>query len=327
MENVVKIECSNSTYVCSSHPNNNFCKEEKLFIASVNENTSNINIYKAIVSFYISELDFNSLKNIYLFLFIENMYNKDNIIVTISTPEDNKDLNISDINWSTAPDKNIHDQINVAIPNNAIGRYVKIDISNIIQYLNSYSGTYNLIIEPTNYNLTSIIQASSNNSIKPPYLNIVIDTKDTINNNSKLYNFDERNHGIDYKINSNHYTNNIDKDINYGKVEKTYSMIISELNNQSLKLASLEENLTKLCNSLDTVTSKEKSNEIFTNLKDSLDNDMLKFKNVINNDILSFKNSIKDISETLLTLSKQVNKVCGILENVIIDPIDDKSIK
>lgn len=302
MENLINIKCTDSTYLCNSYPNNNFYKEKNLLIGSIISNFQNYNLFKSLLRFHISDLNLDSAKNMYLYLFLENIHHaNNNAAINISLSENDEDFNISNINWLTCPKKNNHTQINVNIPTKSIKKYIKIDISHIIKSLTSYTNIYNILIEPLNFNSSSAIQFSSINSENPPYLVLV---NNSIDNKDFLYTFESSNNNDDNE-NTEKNQKYEKKDINDNDdsdIEDFSADIINELNAQNSRFDALEENLLNLINSFGTVITTIKSSS--ANIDNKLDNKLAptinKFAENFSN-INSSTDLLKDYIEKLIT--------------------------
>jgi|GEM_PF-3870147 len=345
MRNLIKINSSDTTYVCNFRPNINFYKDEKLFVGVVKDNWKNLNIYKSLFQFYISDLHISTSKNIYLFLYLENVYPTTCNNISVSISGDNTDFNVSDVNWTTLSPKNSLAKINIDIPTKSVKKYLKIDISHIIKSLDPFSNYFNIIIESMNLNTASMLQFSSAKCSNSPYLVLVKD-EDSIN---------------DYKSANNNVNDTID-DENLN-IEEISTEIINELNAHNLKLDSFEENLSNFLTYFDNINStikttttdatnkfmptlnkfdqhlsdindsinllkdyiedfgargivdnSELSREfltaLFSDLRDLTINEISQLKNSVNYDILEFKNSIND------SISNINNSIGGIDETL-----------
>lgn len=303
MENLINVKCSNSTYLCNTRPNSNFYKDENLLIGAVNNNFQKYNLFKSLLKFYISDLNLDSAKSIYLYLFLDDLHpSKNSNSINISISGNDEDFNISTINWLTCPKKNNHTNINANIPTQFIKQYIKIDISHIIKSLNSYTNIYNIIIEPSNFYSSSMLQFSSNNGENPPYLvleNNSIDNKDSLYNYESNDTSDSDNTGMNKDDNTSNASNiNANEDFD---MDDFSAEIISELNSQSSRFDVLENNLANLINSFGTVITTIKSNS--ANLDNKIDNKVLptlsKFDESFSN-INSNTNLLKEYIEKLV---------------------------
>ncbi|WP_297425165.1 DNRLRE domain-containing protein [Clostridium sp.] len=337
MENLTKINCAETTYVCNFRPNVNFCKDEKLFVGSVHDNHKNLNLYKSLFQFYISDLNLDSSKSVYLFLFLENIYPTSSNSISVSISGNDTTLDICDINWSSLPKKNNRVRININIPTNSIKKYIKIDISRVIKSLNSYNNTYTIIMEPLNFYTASVLQFSSKVCSNPPYLVLVNDNYE--NNIGNKVPFDDYEYEYD--------------DIENNNIEEFSKEIKTKLNSQNSKLNSFEERLSNtppatnsnsddidnkvipslnkfdnlpedLLNRLTSDLNELTRSEI-SQLKNSVNYDIVELKNSVNNVISNLDSSIKEITQTLSLLSNEVSKISEIIGNIIIEPLEDKT--
>ncbi|WP_160361378.1 DNRLRE domain-containing protein [Clostridium chromiireducens] len=329
MKNLIKINCSDTTYVCNFRPNISFYKDEKLFVGVVKDNWKNLNLYKSLFQFYISDLHISTSKNIYLFLYLENVYPTACNNISVSISGDNSDFNVSDVNWTTLPKKNSLAKININIPTKSVKKYLKIDISHIIKSLDPFSNNFNIIIESMNLNTASMLQFSSDKCSNSPYLVLV---KDNVCDKYPINNDNDVNDTLD------------DENLN---IEEISAEIINELNAHNLKLDSFEENLTNIMTHFDDINltikntttdaenkfkptlnkfdqhlsdindsinllkdyiedlgargiidnselSREFLTALLSDLRDLTINEISQLKNSVNYDILEFKNSIND---------------------------------
>lgn len=417
MENIINIECTDTTYLCNTRPNNNFNTDENLLIGLINNNFQNYSLFKSILQFSIPNLNPSLVKNIYLYLYLENLHHTTkNSTIGISLSANADVIDISSINWSTCPKRNINASINVNVPTQSIQKYITIDITNIIKSSNPSTNVCNVIIELLNFNSSSIIQLASNNSENPPYLVLVnseIDAETPADSYESNNNNDAKDNKSDIENNEESELKNDDK--NYGdklNPEDFSTKIVNELNAKNLKLDELEKNLLNLISEknsssdiLGTLTSnlnelikieidnlknfvntdvselKSSSNQNISALNDSINNlnelikteiyelkdsieklvnqkissidssaklnfdstGMLKeeidsLRNSVSNDISeihayvsssvsNLNDSIKGLNETMLQLSHKISKISDIISDVIIDPINDKSIQ
>lgn len=324
MENLINVKCSDTTYLCNTRPNSNFYKEENLLIGAINNNFQNYNIFKSLLRFYISDTSLDSLENVYLYLFLENAYHtNNNASISISLSGDDENFDISKINWQTCPKKNTQTQINISVPIKSNKKYIKIDISNIIKTLNSYTNLYNIIIEPLNYNSSSMLQFGSNNSDNAPYLVLVSNTAsytDSINDYDSIDNNNNNNNDDgDITDNENTEENEISKtppvsnkdkfDIDYLSAE-----IINELNTQNSKFDTLEENLSKLINSFASVITASKNNS--ANLDNKLDTKLLPTLSKFNENFSTINNNTNLLKNYIEKLSSQKNTALESLNNL-----------
>lgn len=296
MDNLITIKCADTTYLCNLRPNNNFNEEDNLLVGIVNNNYSNYNIFKSVLRFYISDLNFNSIKNIYLCLFLEDIHPTiSNSTITVSISGNNNEFNIPTSNWKSLPQKNTNNQINVAIPSLPLRKYIKIDVSHIIKSLNSSTNICNIIMEPLNFNSSSMIQFNSINGQNPPYLILV--------NND----IDDKNLLDDCNSNDKNFSISNNKNVNDTKefhMEDFSYKIINKLKKQDSRFDILEDNLSNLNDSLSAIINTIKSNSanLDNKILPALDKFESNFSNINDNANLLKESIEKFIKQNNLTL-------------------------
>lgn len=168
----MRINCIDSTYVDKTHSTNNFHQEEKL-LAGVNyKNESNFNIYKTFLKFDTSKLNNHSIKSAFLYLFIEKIKLTPNPSDNIVISKNISNCNISTLNWINYPKTMPSNKYILNITSKHVGKYIKINITDLVDSWINNNENYGITIEPLSINYSSIIQFASNNSLKPPYLSL-----------------------------------------------------------------------------------------------------------------------------------------------------------
>lgn len=287
MENLEKIQFVNTTYVCNTNPNSNFYNQTNLLVGTIYTNNKNINLYKSLLRVYKSNLKFHSNQNIYLFLFIDDIYVGNGSIMRFSIFGNDEEINTSNVNWSTFPKNSISIHVDITTSSKSIGKYMKIDVTPIIKSLTSYTSTYNLIIEATHSNSSNMIQFSSSNNENVPYIIVENNTEDNYSNKTKSNKLKIENHDVD---------TNLKDDKKNVYIKEFYTKIIDQMNNQSLRLDSLEKSLTNIFSSLEskiTNIRNDELNNIASDLNELTKNEILQLKNSVNYDIIQLKNSIE----------------------------------
>lgn len=308
MENFTEVKCSATTYLCNIKPNINFSNEGILLVGSINNKSQNYNVFKSLMQFYIPASDIDSSKRIYLYLFLENLhYAHNNFTINISLQSNDADLNVSTINWLTCPQRNALTQMTINISPQSTKKYIRVDISNIIKSLNSYTNIYNIIVEPLNFNSSYMIQFDSSNSENPPYLVVI---KDIFNNEASPNNPEIDNNDADNSIDTNNDSDsdsvNDNTEINEELEKEDITLndkfnikdfsneIISELNTQTSKFDQLEHSLLNLIDSFSTVVDNVKNNSA------ALDNNIVPTINKVAENFSNINNStdiLKDYIE------------------------------
>lgn len=314
MVNSIKIKFNDTTYVDKSRPNGNFYEEERLIVGSVNNNLPNSNHYKTLLRFHISDLNYDLVDSIFLFLFIENVKFTNNKDANIGISGTTNNSHISNINWWTFPKKSTSKQINLSIPYEAIGKYIKIDISNIIKSLTPNNNMYNLTIESMNFNCNSVVQFASNNSPNPPY--VIISNNISKENNNAL--------SPEYNKDSTYYTNSNSINLatssnNYKTNETIYNKIFSQLNDQYSKFNLLEENLKYLCDYINILNTKI---DIINKNIDTIISSPNKSDDILDEVDSKLTESISKLNSNLSKISSPILSLIEIMENVTIEPLD-----
>lgn len=298
MENYKKIKVANSTYVYNTNSSSNFYKKDKLLVGAINTRNKHFKLYKSLLKVSKTDLRFNSNENVYLFLFVENMYIDNGNTVKFSIFGNDDDFITSNIDWNNFPKKNADTRVDVSISSQSIGDYIKIDITPIIKSLSSYSRSYNLILEAINpSNLPYMIQFNSCNGKNIPYLAIA---------SSSTYN----SIGNIQKITTNQRNEDTNKNLNKGQnnsyIDEYYANIINRINNQNLKLDTLDKNLTNIFSSLETKVNNIRKDDIDLNNKITSEFSQInEIFSVINNTM----SSLKDYFETLKNETNSINEI------------------
>ena len=336
MVDSIKIKFNDTTYVDENRPNGNFYKEEKLIVGTINNALQNSNHYKALLRFHISDLNYDSVDSIYLFLFVENIKLTNSKDANIGISGTINASHISSINWNTFPQKSTSKQINLSIPYEAIGKYIKIDISTIIKSLTPYNNIYNLTIESMNFNSISIIHFASNNSSNSPYVIISNNIHKEENDISSPYDNKDYSYytksnfvnlGTDFKNdNVDLNTDFKNNDIN----EIIYNKIFSKLNDQDLKLNLLEEKYKYLSDHLsnlnDNIGSLHTKVDNLVNKIDifntNIDTPSEKSDYILDESVSELTQSMYNLTSSLSKISEPILNLIEIMESVKIESLD-----
>lgn len=317
----IKFKFNDTTYVNNSHASENFYKEDKLIVGSVNSNLENSNHYKSLLRVYISDLNYDVVDSVCLFLFVENIKFATNNNINIGISASINDSHISSISWNTFPKKSTNKQINLSIPYEAVGKYIKIDISSIIKSLKSHSNIYNLTIESINSNSDSIIHFASNNSSNPPYI-IITNNAHTEKNETVISDNDNT---FSYYSNSNSV--NLDTDSNNNEIN--YDKIFTQLNDQDLKLNLLDKKLKYLgdnISSLNTlINTLDNKIDIFNKNINNTDCCSEKSNCIPDEDISELSQAMHNLSSSLSKISKPIVNLVEIMEIIKIESLDSQS--
>lgn len=271
MENTKKINFIETTFVCNSAPNNNFYNKDKLLVGTINSSFQNTKSYKSLLRINKSDLELDKTKNIYLFLFVNDIYtfNGINARISIFINEDNYEF--SSINWSNFPDNYNNSQVNINLSTWHTNKYIKVDITSILKSITSDTGYLDLIIRAVHPKSPYVVQFASCNSENTPYLTVIYDSID-----------------------------DTPDEISDNPPQEDDTEILTELTNQSARLDSLEDKLSNIKN-YDTDLNDLVKSEIYQ-LKNSVNYDIVEFKNSINKDISDLKNTINELNDNLLKL-------------------------
>ncbi|NOW58288.1 hypothetical protein DFH83_000268 [Clostridium saccharobutylicum] len=180
MENSIKINCNDATYVCKFHSNTNFSKNNSLLVGGFTNKLSSFNLYRSILNFHIPDLKSDSIKEAYLFLFLEDIkyiHNGPENLILLGNSEN---IDIPNANWTNFPNNNFTKPVILSMPNTYVGSYLKVDVTSIIKSLVKFNMNYNIILTPPNKNSNAIFKLASSMSYTPPYLNIVTYAEDNI---------------------------------------------------------------------------------------------------------------------------------------------------
>ncbi|NME83386.1 DNRLRE domain-containing protein [Clostridium sp. SM-530-WT-3G] len=169
MSSIIKIKPLSTTYVDSGHANQNFCENRNIFAGSFHKSACSSVMFKSLINFDLKDLNSHDLSNIYLCLYVKDI-NSDTSYYSNSILSIYKNLepfNNSNVTWNSSPcsDYPIHFTID---PSN-VGKYIKINITSIVESWLKNNDNYGISIEANNY-YSSLIKFASLNSDKPPLL-------------------------------------------------------------------------------------------------------------------------------------------------------------
>lgn len=317
----IKIKFNDTTYVDKSRPNGNFYEEEKLIVGTINNTSPNSNHYKTLLRFHISDLNYDLVDSISLFLFVENIKFTTNKDTNIGISGTVNDSHISSISWNTFPKNSTSKQINLSIPYEAIGKYIKIDISTIIKSLNPYNNIYNLTIESMNFNSNSIVHFASNNSSNPPYIII----SNNINNVANEISTSNDNKVSSYYTSSNSI--NLDTDFNNSKGnEIIYNKILTQLNDNNLKLNLLDKKIKYLDDHISSLTTLinnlDNKIDVFNKSIDNINSPSEKSDYILDKGVSELTQSMSNLTSRLSTISEPILNLMEIMESLEIEPLD-----
>lgn len=169
MSSIIKIKPLSTTYVNSSHANQNFCENRNIFAGSFHKSACSSVMFKSLIKFDLKNLETHTISNTYLYLYVKDInsdtsYYSNNILSIYKNLEP---FNNSNVTWNSSPynDYPIHFTID---PSN-VGKYIKINITPIVESWLKNNDNYGISIEANNY-YSSLIKFASINSDKPPFL-------------------------------------------------------------------------------------------------------------------------------------------------------------
>lgn len=169
LSSIFKFKSVSTTYVDSGHANQNFYENRNIFAGSCHESPCSSRIFKSLIYFDISELEHLPLSSAYLCLFVKDTnsdtsYYSNNILSIYKNLEP---YNASDVTWNSSP---INDRpIHFAIESSEVGKYVKINITPIVNSWLKNNDNYGISLEANNY-YSSLFKFASINSKNPPLL-------------------------------------------------------------------------------------------------------------------------------------------------------------
>lgn len=303
MENPIKIICNNSVCLDKSYLGTNILTNRSLFVGSVNNKSSGNNRYISILSFHLPRLQPNSIKNSYLFLYIEEIKPNYKTSYNLRISGNFEDIDLSTVNWSNLPKKSYTKLSSHIIHDYNVGFYLKIDITSLIKSLSKHNKGYNIVLIPENENSNTIIKLASSNSNYPPYLDVRIYETDNLNLSTDNLNLSQELEIETYidkpieKITYENYTDNDELNMSYNSKIDTIknqentmlnanllNKAIDLLNNQDLKLNSYNEFLNNRINSLyNKLIDVDNRIEALDNNVSSLNSEMLKLKSIFDN--------------------------------------------
>lgn len=186
MSSVMKLKPIGTTFVDSSNATQNFSNLNKTLAGSVHETSSNLKMYKTLITFDLSMLYF-PIDFAYLCLYVKDI-NSDSSYYSNNNLCFYKNMNSFDVNtvtWNTTPETSDSNQF--VINDNSIGSYIKVDISRFVDTWVNNKHNYGITIEAHNY-YTSLIKFASLNSNNPPWLIVKYkDVPSSYNTENSLY--------------------------------------------------------------------------------------------------------------------------------------------
>lgn len=169
MSSIVKLKCIGTNYVDSGNANKNFCECRNLFAGSIHKTSSRSIMFKSLITFDLSKLQPYPISYAYLCVYVKDInsdtsYYSNN---TISLYKNTCDFDVKSVTWNTVPltDSPMH----LSIKPSDIGKYVKINITHIVNSWIQSNTNYGITLEANNF-YSSLVKLASLNSQNPPWL-------------------------------------------------------------------------------------------------------------------------------------------------------------
>lgn len=169
MSSILKFKSLSTTYVDSGHANQNFCENRNIFAGSFHRTACSSVMFKSLINFDLKELKPFPLSSAYLCLFVKDAnadtsYYSNNILSIYKNLEP---FSTSNVTWNSSPcsDEPIH----FVIEPGEVGKYIKINITSIVNSWLKNNDNYGISIEANNY-YSSLFKFASINSNNPPLL-------------------------------------------------------------------------------------------------------------------------------------------------------------
>ena len=165
----MKFKCSGTTYIDSSNPDKTFSHYNKILSGNLHKSSSESTMYKSLITFDISRLQHYPIESAYLCLFVDNInsissyYSND----TLSVYRNIAAFNMDSVTWNNSPLSD--SQIYLSITPNNLLKYIKIDITDYINYWLDGGKNYGINLEANNF-YSSLVTFNSSNSPNPPWL-------------------------------------------------------------------------------------------------------------------------------------------------------------
>lgn len=345
METSIKINCENSTYIDKSHTNSNYSNDDNLITGLIKTKDSKINICISILNFSTINLDYSNINHAYLYIFLEDIKTVKNKPANLNIIGNFDYIDISRINWSNFPENVSSNGISLEIPISEKNSYIKIDVTDIINYLAQFDINYNLLISPVAPYASTFVKFSSCNSNNPPYLILeklknhssIASDKNTYNkkpenygnddNIDSIYNFDiEDNKDMSKNINfydtknntDDHFNIDFDYETNINKNfldNNDFNKIIKKIDDFSNTLINESSNIINIINNKEEIIDNKISS--YKYIIEDLSNTIKTINNkidLLNNSILLSSNTLND----LYNITKNSNKKTNILDNDIL---------
>lgn len=172
MHSIKDIISTGTSYINNINPNKNFYDYDPLLTGIARNSIQDRNEYRTLIKFY--NLRLCHIKSAFLYIFLEDAQSNARK-VTISIKENKNNFDITSVTWANAPKVNNHHEICFDIYPRDINRYIKIDITPIVNNWTITKENFGLTIFDDSRCNNSLIKFSSLNSKKPPYLSICYD--------------------------------------------------------------------------------------------------------------------------------------------------------
>lgn len=169
MDSIFKFKCNGTNYVDSGNANKNFYECKNLFAGSVHKTSSHSTMFKSLITFDLSNLQPHPISSAYLCVFVKDI-NSDTSYYSndaLSLYKNTCDFNVKSVTWNTLPPTN--SPMHISITPNDVGKYIKINITYIVNSWIQDDKNYGITLEANNF-YSSLVKLASANSSNPPWL-------------------------------------------------------------------------------------------------------------------------------------------------------------
>lgn len=167
-----KIVKAQTTYVTSAYPEGSFYFASEI-LAGIVSNKCELNAYKALLKFDFDDVEKCNIESAYLYLYVKereclnNIYGS-NLIISKNI----ENFNVETVNWYKQPKTDMDDTLKMMVRADDEGRYMKIDIGEIIYKGILKNGEFGLTIQGVGRCKTSIVKFSSLETRTAPYIEL-----------------------------------------------------------------------------------------------------------------------------------------------------------
>lgn len=320
MSQILRADCKYSTYIESFNQNRNTSSERSIFIGNAyNRTSSRNNLYVSLLKFNLPVLDASRIKNASLFLYFENLKSYNEVFENIIISQNNSDFDLSSICWRNPPKLSNSNTLEITIPYNYIGSYVKINITPIVMSWMTSRKNYGLTIRSSSNRSTSLIQFASANSSNAPYIIIKLNDEDNLDCDNSNYEDTNTKYDSSYKYQSKNLPND-NCDFNSSISREDFDTLTSSVDKLNAETSSLYnsikeiesdfkceiDNLKKSISNLEIHPNSDiYVNSTLDEMNEKLDSLDKKYLNGLNNLDIKLDNSISAIREDIIHEIKQ----------------------